>query len=293
MKNFISGRTAVCGILLHPAAHTRSPAMHNAAFLTLGIDAVYVAFDVPPQRLSAAVAGVRALGLRQVAVSLPHKVAVLAELDEIDAVARRIGAVNTVTLSEERLVGSNTDWIGAVRALEKEGPLEGRRCVVLGAGGAARAIVYGLLERGARVVVLNRKPERARELAASLGPMETGDINDVAKYPYDVLINATSVGLARDESPVPASALRAGSVVMDSVYEPEPTRLLCEAAHAGAKTISGKWMLVYQAAEQVRLWTGRDAPVDAMVEAFEHGPGVHRSVSAVTAPPAKPGSRKD
>lgn len=264
-----SARTGLCGVVLHPAGHTRSPAMHNAAFEALGIDAVYVAFDVPPARLGEAVAGARALGVRQLAVSLPHKVTVMQHLDEIDPDARRIGAVNTVTFREGRARGANTDWLGAVRALERERGLAGVRAVVLGAGGAARAVAFGLGQRGARVTVLNRTPERARELAHALGAESSGSLSDLADVAYDVLVNATSVGLRADASPVDARHLRPGSLVMDAVYEPERTRLLRDAEKQGARTLSGKWMLVHQAAEQLRLWTGREPPVEVMGEAFD------------------------
>jgi shikimate dehydrogenase len=243
--------------------------MHNAAFSALGIDAVYLAFDVPPERLGDALVGARSLGIRQLAVSLPHKEAVMEHLDEVDPIARRIGAVNTVTLRGERLVGSNTDWMGAVRALERETKLSGARAVVLGAGGAARAVVFGLLERGARVVVLNRTPERAHVLATALGAHGAGKLSDLGAGAYDVLINTTRVGLHEDRSPIPADALVPGSLVMDAVYEPEHTRLLQDAQARGARTLSGKWWLVYQAAEQLRLWTGREAPVEIMAEAFD------------------------
>jgi shikimate dehydrogenase len=265
----ISATTATCGIVLHPAGHTRSPAMHNAAFAALGIDAVYTAFDVTPQQLGAAITGARALGIRQLAVSIPHKQAVLAHLDEVDDTARRIGAVNTVTLRHGQLVGSNTDWLGAVRALESAGPLAGRRAVVLGAGGTARAVTWGLLERGAAVTVLNRTVERARALADDLGADGAGALEDLAMLDADVLINTTSVGLESDESPVAAGVHAANCVVLDAVYQPERTRLLRDAEAAGARTIAGKWMLVHQAAEQIRLWTGKDAPLDAMAEAFD------------------------
>ncbi len=161
MPQLITAQTALCGIVLHPAGHTKSPLMHNAAFLEMDIDARYVAFDVPPEKLPEAIAGVRALGLKQLAVSVPHKVEVMALLDEVDAGARQIGAVNTVTLRDGRLVGSNTDWVGSNRALERETTLAGKRAVVLGAGGAARGVVFGFLERGATVHVLNRTVEKA------------------------------------------------------------------------------------------------------------------------------------
>jgi shikimate dehydrogenase len=265
----ISATTATCGIVLHPAGHTRSPAMHNAAFAALGIDAVYTVFDVAPEQLGAAISGARALGIRQLAVSIPHKQAVIEHLDEIDDTAQRIGAVNTVTLRAGKLIGSNTDWLGAVRALECEGPLEGRRAVVLGAGGAARAVTYGLLERGARVTVLNRTEQRARQLAEELGAEASGGLDSLARHPRDVLVNTTSVGLSTDESPVAADVHTADCVVMDAVYKPEQTALLRHAQAAGARTIGGKWMLVHQAAEQIRLWTGKDAPLDALVDAFD------------------------
>ena len=265
----ISARTGLCGILLHPAGHTRSPAMHAAAYAALGIDAVYLAFDVPPARLADALCGARALGVRQLAISLPHKQAALAHADELDETARRIGAVNTLTRRGDRWLGSNTDWLGAVRALESERRLDGARAVVLGAGGTARAVVFGLLARGAHVHVLNRSPERARQLAHELGAQASGALGDLASTPHDVLVNTTSVGLREDASPVDAGALRAGSLVMDAVYEPLRTRLLRDAEARGARTLSGKWMLIHQAAEQVRLLTGQEAPLAALVEGFD------------------------
>ncbi|MEE9608373.1 MAG: shikimate dehydrogenase [Myxococcota bacterium] len=261
--------TALCGVVLHPAGHTRSPAMHNAAFAALGIDAVYLAFDVPPALLAEAIAGARAFGVRQLAVSIPHKRAVMDHLDEIDATARRIGAVNTVTLRDRRLVGANTDWLGVVRALERESELKGTRAVVLGAGGTARAAVYGLLERGARVAVLNRTVDRARALADELGAESAGGLADLGDTTHDVLVNTTSVGLREDASPVDAAAISAGAVVLDAVYEPERTRLLRDASSRGARAVEGKWMLVHQAAEQLRLWTGCEAPVEVMADAFD------------------------
>jgi shikimate dehydrogenase len=265
----ITARTQLCGIALHPADHTRSPAMHNAAFAALGIDAVYLAFDVQPENLADAIAGVRAIGVRQLAVSIPHKEAVMALLDEVDATARRIGAVNTVIRRGEKLVGTNTDWIGAVRAIERVVKPSGARAVVLGAGGAARAAVYGLLERGATVTVLNRNPDRAKKLVEDLGAETAGPISALAEIPHDILVNTTSVGLASDESPLDPSWISPDAVVMDAVYDPPETRLLRDAASRGARTISGKWMLVYQAAEQLQLWTGMDAPIELMAEAFD------------------------
>lgn len=265
----IGARTALCGIVLHPAGHTRSPAMHNAAFRALGIDAVFLAFDVPPGDLEAALAGARALGIRQLAVSLPHKREVIDFLDEIDPVAEAVGAVNTVTFQKGRLLGANTDWLGARRALERETSIRGSQAVVLGAGGAARAVVYALQESGACVTVLNRTESRARDLASELGAAASGSLKSLGDTPHDILVNTTSVGLRSDTSPVAANALRPGTVVMDAVYEPGDTRLLRDARAAEARTVEGKWMLVHQAGEQLRIWTGQQPPLDVMAHAFD------------------------
>ena len=243
--------------------------MHNAAYAALEIEAAYLAFDVPPVQLGAAVTGLRALGLRQLSVSLPHKLAIMQYLDRVTPIARRIGAVNTVIREGDELVGSNTDWSGAVRTLERELDLAGARAVVLGAGGTARALVHGLLERGARVRVLNRTLDKARALCDELGADSAGGLSELAQAPYDVLVNATRVGLGEDVSPVDAAALSRDAVVLDAVYEPERTRLLRDAEARGARTLSGKWMLVYQAAEQLEAWTDRKAPIDVMADAFD------------------------
>ena len=269
----VSASTALCGIVLHPAGHTRSPAMHNAAYAALRIDAHYAAFDVPPQRLEAAMIGVRALGLRQLSVSIPHKTAVLEFVDAVDETARRIGAANTVVLDGGRLVASNTDWLGAIRALERERPLGGVRATVLGAGGTARAVVWGLLQRGAEVRVLNRSVDRAAALARELGAKTAGALDAISDQPYDVLVNTTSVGMGRDESPIAASNIRSDAVVLDAVYAPEMTRLLRDARACGARIVSGRWMLVHQAVAQLEAWAGAiDAEVAARAMAQAFGP---------------------
>lgn len=265
----VTPATAVCGVILHPASHSRSPAMHNAAYRALGLDAVFVAFDVPPAGLRDSIAGARALGIRQLAVSIPHKQAVMEHLDAVDETARRIGAVNTVTRRDGRLVGSNTDWLGLARALERETVLEGRRAVVLGAGGTARAAVYALVARGARVTVLNKTEPRAGELAAELGAEASGGLAALAGLDWDILVNTTPVGLRSDASPVPAEAIRPATLVFDAVYDPPETRLLRDAQARGARTVGGKWMLVEQALEQIRTWSGREAPAAVLADAFD------------------------
>jgi shikimate dehydrogenase len=269
----VTAATRLCGIVLHPAAHTRSPAMHNAAYQALGIDALYAAFDVPEARLRDAIAGVRGLGLCQLSVSIPHKRAILELVDEVDATATRIGAANTVVRRADRLVASNTDWIGAVRALERERPLAGARAVVLGAGGTARAAVFGLIESGATVHVLNRNAARAEALAHELGAHGAGALDALAQIPHDVVVNATSVGMGSDESAVSAAALRRDSVVLDAVYAPERTRLLRDAQARGARVVSGRWMLVHQAVAQLEAWVGPiDRALAARVMADAFGP---------------------
>ncbi len=275
----MSETTIQCGVVLHPAGHTRSPAMHTAAFRALGLDATYAAYDVPPEELETAMLDFRARKLRQLAVSIPHKETIMEWVDEIEPVGRAIGAINTVTRVSDRLVGTNTDWIGAIRALEREGPVENQRAVVLGAGGTARAVVYGLHQRGCEVFVLNRTVTRAEDLARDLGAHATGPLEDLRALGPAIVVNTTSVGLNEMRSPVPAESIPANAVVLDAVYAPERTQLLLDAEARGARTVGGKWMLVHQAVEQLRLWTRTlESPpsesdlariVDVMAAAFD------------------------
>jgi shikimate dehydrogenase len=246
-----------CGIVLHPAGHTKSPAMHRAAYRHLGIDAQYDAHDVPPEDLANAVKRFRDQGLRQFAVSIPHKEAMLALVDEVEPVAREIGAINTVTLVDGRLIGTNTDWLGALRALERVGagsPGDGT-AVVLGAGGTARALVYGLRQRGYDVTVLNRTLARAKTLVRELGATHAGELDELTGLKPRIIVNTTSVGLNEMVSPIVADAISDSATVLDVVYSPERTQLMQDAEARGAKAIGGKWMLVYQAVEQLRIWT--------------------------------------
>ncbi|MBY0399000.1 shikimate dehydrogenase, partial [Myxococcota bacterium] len=246
-----------CGVVLHPAGHTRSPAMHNAAYRALGLGAVYRAWDVPPEGLVAAVAEYRARGVRQLSVSIPHKQAMLAFVDEQEPVVRAIGALNTVLREGDHWIGTNTDWQGALAALERALPVKGQRAVVLGAGGTARAVVYGLRQRGCEVFVLNRTPERALRLARELDAQGAFGLAALADLRPAILVNTTSVGMGEWVSPVEAGALYEGLVVLDAVYSPERTRLLAEAEARGATIVGGKWMLVHQAVEQLRRWVER------------------------------------
>ena len=247
-----------CGIVLHPAGHTRSPAMHTAAYAALGLDADYRAFDVPPEALDAACARFRAEGLRQLAVSIPHKEAMMAHVDELEPVGRAIGAINTVTLDGDRWIGTNTDWIGALRALERAGPVDGRRAVVLGAGGTARALVYGLRERGCEVFVLNRTVERAESLVRELGATAAGPLDDLSGLAPEILVNTTSVGMNEDRSPVDAEWLHEGMIVLDAVVRLLPGVMGAELSGRDESFESG--LLEYPQYTRPQEWEGHAIP---------------------------------
>ncbi|MEE8557862.1 MAG: shikimate dehydrogenase [Myxococcota bacterium] len=262
----IGGPRPVCGVILHPSGHTLSPTLHRAAYEALGIDADFVAFDVSPDRLEKAIDGMRGLGIRQLAVSLPHKERALDLADRATDDARAIGAANTLTLEGDEIVAENTDWIGVVRALEPHGSLEGWRATVVGAGGAARAVVYALRKLGLEIAITGRTPERVESLVAALGG-RTGSLDD----PYDLLVNATPLGMVPDveSTPAPCGALRRGALVFDTVYRPLETRLLREARERGCRTQDGLDMLVHQAVEQIRIWSGKSPDAGAMRRAAE------------------------
>ncbi len=240
--------------------------MHNAAFEREGLNYVYLAFRVSD--VEGAVRAVRALDIRGLSVTVPHKLAVIPFLDEIDPVARAIGAVNTIVNDGGRLKGYNTDWTGFLRSLEPHAPVRGRRIALLGAGGAARAIAFGLKERGASMTILNRAEEigMAERLAAEIG-CPYGDLGRLeAVAEADIVINATSVGMAplEDRTIIDTALLRPEQVVYDVVYNPLETRFLREARARGCRAIPGYEMLALQGAEQFELWTGRPAPEELM-----------------------------
>lgn len=275
MKSRISAKTKVCGVIGDPVEHTMSPVMHNAAFKKLGMDYRYLPFRVSKEELGRTIADMRALNIRGLNVTIPHKVAVIPFLDKLDPLAKEIGAVNTIVNDDGVLTGYNTDATGFLQALLDNGvEPEGKRVVILGAGGASRAISFILAEKGARLVILNRRLNRAKELARSVSRSS----KDIAALKLDeanlakamegaeVLVNATSVGMSpgTGETPLPARLLKPGLVVFDIVYNPVRTRLLREAEAAGARTISGIDMLVWQGAMAFEKWTGRKAPLELM-----------------------------
>ncbi len=273
-RGWPSGTSAVVGVIGDPVRHSLSPVLHNAAFAALRLDWVSVAFPVPPSALDAALAGARALGLRGLSVTMPHKEAVARKVDRTSAAAARLGAVNCVVVEPGGLVGENTDGQGFVAALRRGAGFDpaGRRCLVAGAGGAARAVVLALAEAGAsEIVVVGRSPERVADaagLAADVGragaPSEAADAQ--------LVVNATPLGMAGTPGadvlpPIDPALLGPGQLVVDLVYAPRPTRWLELAQRRGAAALDGLGMLVHQAALQIELWSGRHAPVEAMWDA--------------------------
>jgi len=263
----INGTTKIYGIIGNPVSHSLSPAMHNAAFAALGENRIYLPF--PVEDVQAALAGLKALGICGASVTIPHKETVIPYLDRIDPVARAIGAVNTIEVrmedQEPVLCGSNTDWLGANRALAEKMELKGALVILLGAGGSARAIGFGLKEAGAGIILCSRTESKGRALASELA-CPWFSLSEITQLRGDAIINATSVGMSprQEASAVPSKILSSFRVVMDIVYAPLQTRLLREAEEAGCRTVSGLEMLLYQGVAQFELWTGMAAPVEVM-----------------------------
>ena len=264
--------TRLLGLLGDPVAHSLSPRLHNYLIKRLDIDCRYLAFRVSPQDLSQAVQGLKALGAAGFNVTVPHKRAVLPLLDEVSPQAQALGAVNTVVCQDGKLVGHNTDWIGFLRPLQGV-QLQGKSALILGAGGAANAVVYALIRSGiGRIAIVNRTLERARRLAeharVSLGfeGVEALSLDTHALGPHlensALLVNATSVGMwpKVQETPLSADALGAHLTVYDLIYNPLETRLLRESKAAGAHVIDGLDMFIGQGVAAFSLWTGVNVP---------------------------------
>ncbi|MFA4872615.1 MAG: shikimate dehydrogenase [Patescibacteria group bacterium] len=263
----ITAKTKVCGIIGDPVDHSLSPVIHNAAFEALGLDFIYAAF--PVKDVEAAVKGMRSLGVRGLNVTVPHKQTVIPFLDALDDHARSIGAVNTIVNEEGRLKGYNTDAPGFMSTLRHAiGEVKGEHIVVLGAGGAARAIVYALLQADAYVSILNRTADKAQALAREFGAHAAGSLDDLSSFiaATDILVNATSIGLPHgvQGSPVRKELLRKGLVVYDIVYSAKSTPLTKLAREAGCFVIPGTEMLLETAILSFTLFTGCDAPVKVM-----------------------------
>jgi 3-dehydroquinate dehydratase/shikimate dehydrogenase len=266
----LTKQSEIYGVIGHPIGHSRSPLIHNAALQAVGKDAVYLPLEVDD-----AAAFIRDFvhpktkkldwNLRGLSVTIPHKLSVMPQLDFISPAAEAVGAVNTIIVQDNELHGDNTDVIGAMKPLEELMNVKDARAAIIGAGGAARAICYGLRERGARVTIYARDLHKAQTLAAEFNTQaaDLADFNGEA----DLVINCTPVGMRghkEDASPLPAEALQNVRLVYDLIYNPLATRLLQEANAAGCQTLGGLAMLLGQAAEQFRLWTGTAAPLVVM-----------------------------
>jgi 3-dehydroquinate dehydratase/shikimate dehydrogenase len=273
----ISRSTDIFGVIGNPVAHSLSPAIHNAAYDELALDAVYVPFLV--RDVQGFVPAFRALGVKGFSVTIPHKEAALATADEVDDIARRIGAANTLYERGGKLRATNTDCAAAVAALEtalgaageRGSALRNKRAVVVGAGGAARAVVFGLGDRGAAVTIVNRTRERGARLAEEAnrtrpGSCRSDGLDALPTLDFDILCNLTSVGMYPDvdATPVPRGILKPQHIVFDAVYNPLETRLLREAREAGCTVVPGLDWFIGQAAAQFLLWTGRPAPHETM-----------------------------
>ncbi len=275
----ISGKTRVCGVIGDPIEHSLSPIIHNAAFRSLKLDFAYLTFKVSPAQVGNAVAGMRSLGIVGLNVTMPHKEAVISHLDHIDENAKFLNAVNTIHNRDGKLFGYNTDGVGALMALkENRANPKGKRVLLLGCGGAARAIAYTLSKEIDELMILNRTVSEAKELASLLKKNLGKKVNaeelseDKIKAKIadsDILINATSVGMKpnANQSLVNAEWLKPNLTVMDIVYNPIETKLAKDAKSAGAKAVSGLEMLIYQGAASFEIWTKKQAPVKVMREA--------------------------
>lgn len=279
----ITAKTQVCGVLGHPIAHSLSPEMHNAAFDALNLPYVYVAHDVEPGNVLRAMEGIRAMGYRGLSVTIPHKVTAMECMDEVDETAKIIGCINTVVNDNGRLIGSNSDGLGALTALRESGAdPEGSRTLILGSGGAARAIAVTISRQAPpeSIAILGVEDEEVALLAndvqqkgrshvtfARLTPETLREEVDLA----DILLHCSPVGMHpnEDRSLVPPELLGDGMAVFDAVYNPRRTKLLQDAENAGCRTILGMEMFLGQAYVQFELWTGKEAPRRVMREIVE------------------------
>jgi shikimate dehydrogenase len=276
----ITGKTSVFGIIGDPVEHTLSPGMHNAAFEKLGLDHIYVPFHVKAEELEDAINGSYALGIKGLNVTIPHKTEVIKYLDYLDIAAGLIGAVNTIEFGENGAVGHNTDGIGAVRAIEEVNSVKNKKVMILGAGGAARAISFQILLSGAdSLVISNRTIEKAsdlrNDLVEKLEPdvkvTDLGDELEKELKDTDILVNTTPIGMYPNISQKPlvtADMMHEGLIVNDIVYNPLKTGLIVEAEKAGAETISGVKMLMYQGVEAFKIWTGIEPPIEVFQSAL-------------------------
>ena len=266
----INKKTKLYGIIGNPVSHSMSPAIHNAAFTEKGLKNVYVPLKIA--NIETFMKECREIDFQGFSVTIPHKESVLPFLDDLDHTARKIGAINTIVNRNRKLTGYNTDCMAAVMGLEysmKEAneTLNNKKISIIGAGGAARAIAFGLKEKGCDITIFNRTTERAEKLSHDV-LCRFESFGEIHKLDSDILINTTSIGMFPDvnQTPVPKNILKKGMIVFDAVYNPIETRLLREANENGCHTVNGLSMFINQAAEQFRLWTDIDAPIELMTK---------------------------
>lgn len=269
----ITAKTKICMIIGDPVEYSLSPQLHNAGYKALGIgdEYVYVAIHVLASKLPDFIKGVKSMQIAGVGVKTPHKIKIIKHLDEVDEIAQKIGSVNSIVNTNEILKGYNTDWLGVVSPLEKITSLENKKVALLGAGGVSRAAAYGLSKKGANITIYNRTIEKAEELAKEFGGVAKSFDSLEAIKGMDIIINATSIGHPpyENEMPVGTEFINDNQIIYDLVYSINGKTKLIEAAEKkGAKTISGIEMLLHQGYAQFKLFTGHDAPVDAMRNAL-------------------------
>lgn len=267
----ITSQTELYGVIGYPIRHSLSPVFQNALLEYAGINGVYLAFEVKPEDLKKAVLGFKAIGVRGINVTIPHKEAIMEYLDEIDPVAQEIGAVNTVKFEEGKAIGYNTDWIGFLRALKMLLPsIEGKRVLLLGAGGTARAVIYALLYERAELFLWNRTKEKALELVKRFNDRLTA-VNRPEEVieKVSVIVNTTSVGLKEEDPEIfDYSLITKEHVVFDVIYR--ETKLIKRAKEVGAKYMDGLPMLLWQGIESFRIWNGCQAPYSVALRAVEN-----------------------
>tara|TARA_B100000029_G_scaffold346932_1_gene339283 strand:- start:1027 stop:1872 length:846 start_codon:yes stop_codon:yes gene_type:complete len=272
MKQSISGTTQIYGLIGDPVEHSFSPPMMNAVFSYMNLDACYLAFQVDEKKVSEAIAGIRALNFAGVNVTVPHKSAVIPYLDEVSPLAKKIGAVNTISNVKGRLKGTNTDFSGFIRSLKTLNFSPKKKTIaLLGSGGSARALVAGLADAGAlRVMLHNRTAERAEKLVTEfsryfpLTQLEAVSLQTIHETPLDLLVNTTTVGMFSSDLPLNLKQCRKINLLADIIYRPSQTPLLKQAKELGINAVNGIDMLLYQGCDAFTFWTGKQAPEEVM-----------------------------